>query len=248
MIQSDAGERSLEHLSTLHETLRYERPLRDAILLLLTFTAGWTDALTYVGLGHVFASFMSGNFLFLGLSAVHGERGLLLRACVALGSFAIGAFLGALVLRKGLACRTRHAWLGMLARYFAVEAAALLAFGIVWLCTGDPPTPSALQIGLLALAAVTMGALGIAVGELELPGISANAVTGTFLQVPKHLAERVAGKQPTHPLKGHILFALCVTYVMAAIAVTVTHAWAGRVFVPAAAFLVVVVVLLGARR
>jgi len=49
-------------------TLLLSRGMRFA-LFSLTLVAGWVDAMTFLGLGKVFSSFMSGNVLFLGIAA-----------------------------------------------------------------------------------------------------------------------------------------------------------------------------------
>src|SRR5258708_26627867 len=56
---------------------------RAGVLLTLTLAAGWTDALCYLILDRVFASFMTGNLLFVGLSLAQRNTALLLRAGVA---------------------------------------------------------------------------------------------------------------------------------------------------------------------
>jgi uncharacterized membrane protein YoaK (UPF0700 family) len=218
------------------------------LLLVLTFTAGWTDAIAFGELGHVFASFMSGNLLFVGLSAVRGERGTLMRASVALVSFALGAFLCELVVGRAPVHRTRSAWLGRLAACFALDAAVLAGFAIAAVLTGDPKVHSNAQVALLALAAFGMGPVGILVGAFEVPGVLANALTGTVLQVSKRVAQNVARREPTHPLRTTTLLALCSTYVLAAAAVTLSRGWAGRAFVPAATLTSTVLLLLGSRR
>ena len=56
------------------------------LLLTLTLAAGWTDALSYLAVGRVFASIMSGNILFVGFSIAQGKTSLLTHAGVALSS------------------------------------------------------------------------------------------------------------------------------------------------------------------
>src|SRR5260221_599903 len=70
---------------TLPDLLRapHERGRIGLLLLLLTLTAAWIDMLSYLSLGRVFASFMTGNILFIGLGVAQGNSGLLIRALVA---------------------------------------------------------------------------------------------------------------------------------------------------------------------
>ncbi len=46
---------------------------RDAMLLLLTLAAGCVDAISYLGLGHVFTAMMTGNTVLLGLALGQGH-------------------------------------------------------------------------------------------------------------------------------------------------------------------------------
>ena len=64
------------------------------LLLILTLAAGWTDAVCYFSVGGVWASIMSGNILFVGLSIVTRNTGLLTRAGVALLLFLVGVIVG----------------------------------------------------------------------------------------------------------------------------------------------------------
>src|SRR5258708_4909494 len=66
------------------------------VVLLLTLAAGWTDALCYLDLGRVFASFMTGNLLFVGLSLAQGNTALLMRAALAVLIFLASVTLGTL--------------------------------------------------------------------------------------------------------------------------------------------------------
>src|SRR5712671_5503314 len=67
-----------------------QHPLARA-LLVLTFTTGLVDAVSYLGLGHVFAANMTGNIVFLGFG-IAGSGGLpVVAPLVSLGSFLLGA-------------------------------------------------------------------------------------------------------------------------------------------------------------
>jgi len=49
--------------------------IRNVLLLLLACVAGSVDAVSYVGLGHVFTANMTGNTVLLGLALGHAEHG-----------------------------------------------------------------------------------------------------------------------------------------------------------------------------
>src|SRR5947209_17510915 len=88
--------------STLPDLLTkpHERGRIALLILLLTLTAAWIDMLSYLSLGRVFASFMTGNLLFIGLGVVQGNSGLLIRALVAVLAFLVGVTLGSFYLGR----------------------------------------------------------------------------------------------------------------------------------------------------
>lgn len=72
-------------------------------LLVLTFVTGIVDAVTFVGLGQVFAAMETGNVIFLGLGIGGSAGAPLLMPLVALLAFLAGAVTGALLLRADVA-------------------------------------------------------------------------------------------------------------------------------------------------
>src|SRR2546422_4777341 len=74
---------------------------RDVLLLLLTWAAGNADAISYLGLGHIFTAMMTGNTVLLGLAVGQGEAFAALRSILALGAFLAGVALGAIVVARG---------------------------------------------------------------------------------------------------------------------------------------------------
>src|SRR5437764_14305530 len=73
--------------------LSVRHPLTRA-LLVMTGTTGLVDAVSYLGLGHVFTANMTGNVVFLGFAAA-GVKGLsVTRSLLSLAAFVIGAVIG----------------------------------------------------------------------------------------------------------------------------------------------------------
>src|SRR6185312_5796563 len=68
-------------------------PLARA-LLVLTFTTGLVDAVSYLGLGHVFTANMTGNVVFLGFGIAGGTGLPVVAPIVSLVAFLIGAARG----------------------------------------------------------------------------------------------------------------------------------------------------------
>src|SRR3954465_2774213 len=74
-------------------------PLARA-LLVLTFTTGLVDAVSYLGLGRVFTANMTGNIVFLGFG-IAGSGGLpVVAPLVSLGSFLLGAGAGGVLAER----------------------------------------------------------------------------------------------------------------------------------------------------
>src|SRR5258708_32894554 len=94
-----------------------ERVRFGLLLLLLTLNAAWIDMLSYLFLGRVFASFMTGNFLFIGLAVVQGNSGLLIRALVAVLVFLVGVAFGSFCLERAPQHQSGTPWHHMFARY-----------------------------------------------------------------------------------------------------------------------------------
>jgi len=123
--------------STLPDLLTkpHERGRIALLLLLLTLTAAWIDMLSYLSLGRVFASFMTGNFLFIGLGAVQGNSGLLIRALVAVLVFLVGVTFGSFCLQRAPQQQSGTAWHHTFARYLLMEWLLLLVYAIIWRVT-----------------------------------------------------------------------------------------------------------------
>src|ERR1700730_4469247 len=118
-----------------HESLslRAARSIRHPLtrtLLVLTFTTGLVDAVSYLGLGHVFTANMTGNIVFLGFG-IAGRGGLpVLAPLVSLGAFLLGAGGGGVLADRMGDRHPEH-----IARALAIEvsligAAAVLAAAV----------------------------------------------------------------------------------------------------------------------
>jgi uncharacterized membrane protein YoaK (UPF0700 family) len=161
---------------------------RDVLLLALTAAAGWTDALGYAALGHVFTANMTGNLVLLGLAIGQVEATAVERSAVALVGFAAGALAGALVTREA----PRGRWPRRVTAALAAEAALLLAFAALWLA-GAGAGPGRGPDGLVALSALGMGIQSAAVRRLAVEGVTTTFVTGTITALMAGLAALQAG-------------------------------------------------------
>ncbi len=67
---------------------------RDLLVLGLTWSAGFVDAISFLGLGSVFTANMTGNTMLLGIALGRGDLPGALRSLIALAGFCLGATAG----------------------------------------------------------------------------------------------------------------------------------------------------------
>lgn len=151
-------------------------PGRDGMLLILTWAAGCVDAISYLGLGHVFTAMMTGNTVLLGLALAQGELHAAFRSIVALIGFGAGAAAGAMIVeRDGEAQRWPHA----VTRALGLEALLLAVFAAAWYSAGPFPGAAVVHL-LIVLLSLAMGIQAAAVRRLGVPGIATTFITGTM--------------------------------------------------------------------
>src|SRR4051794_31796938 len=129
-------------------TTGLRHPLARA-LLVLTFSTGLVDAVSYLGLGRVFTANMTGNIVLLGFG-IAGSGGLpVVAPLVSLGAFLLGSAAGGV-----LAARTGERRVEALPRALWIEFALVLGAVIVAALVDVRPTTVAsdVVIALLALA------------------------------------------------------------------------------------------------
>ena len=204
------------------------------LLLGLTGAAGAIDALSFVHLGKVFTSFMSGNVLFLGLGAGDADAGLVIRAGVALAAFFAGTVGGARLVGTHpvpAAARERAA--------LAIEAALLLAFALVWLAFGAPDHHAVERTVLVALAAGSMGIQGALVLALRVPNVMTVALTATVTYLGQRAGESSEPKPAGAALPSTgLLVAVVLMYVVCAFVVAVLPSTPALSLAPLLALLV----------
>jgi len=136
---------------------------RNALVVLLTLSAGALDAVSYLRLGKVFSSVVTGNLALLGVASSTRD--------------------GTLALNAGwpwhLAARVTVT--------LAVEWALLVAFSIGWLGVGEHPAGSG-GLGLLVLGVAAMGVQSTAVRRLG--PMSTAYLTSTLTGILTGLAVR----------------------------------------------------------
>ena len=229
----------------MHETAKVQAAVSGLTrwsLFLLTVIAGWIDALCFLGLGKVFSSFMSGNFLFLGIAVGQRDWDFLYRASVALMAFLVGALTSTAIVSGKKFAGDRLSPVAL-----TVEMFVLLAFAIAWHSFGEFGSDSVAQTTLLALASLGMGMQAASVFALGIPGVATNALTGTFTLIARIVSRKALGiPNPSGGVSLGYLLLLCVAYGCSAGVVVFSLGHKATIAVPVA--LLGVVILLALRR
>jgi uncharacterized membrane protein YoaK (UPF0700 family) len=149
---------------------------RDASLLALTWTAGYVDALSFLGLGHVFTAMMTGNAVLFGIALGQGDGPAALRSFVALVAFALGALVGAAIVNS---TGTTAPWPAAVTHALLLEALVFVAFIAIW-HVSEAPRGAAVVAALIAALSFAMGIQSAAGLRLGVPGIATTYITGTL--------------------------------------------------------------------
>jgi uncharacterized membrane protein YoaK (UPF0700 family) len=170
-ISAGPGELDREWLARAASSIRH--PLTKA-LLVLTFTTGLVDAVSFLGLGRVFTANMTGNIVFLGFG-IAGSGGLpVLAPLISLASFLLGAGGGG-VLADRIGDRHRE----HVARALAIEV-SLLAVAAVLAAAVDVRPNTASGDVVIALLAFAMGVRNATVRRIGVPDLTTTVLTMTL--------------------------------------------------------------------
>ncbi|WP_406215449.1 YoaK family protein [Streptomyces canus] len=150
------------------------RGLRLVIVLLgLTVVSGLIDAVSYLGLEHVFTANMTGNVVVLGFAAAGAPGFSVAHTLTSLGSFVVGAAAGgrgAVRLGGG----SRRTWVRLT---LAAEAVLL---GITAVVAFAAPGATATAYTLIAVTAFAMGLRNATVRKLGVPDLTTTVLTMTL--------------------------------------------------------------------
>jgi uncharacterized membrane protein YoaK (UPF0700 family) len=148
-------------------------PLARA-LLVLTFTTGLVDAVSYLGLGHVFTANMTGNIVFLGFG-IAGSGGLpVVAPLISLGSFLAGAGGGGVLAERIGDRHPTH-----VARALAIEV-ALIGTAVILAAAIDVQPDAVSGYAIIALLAFAMGVRNATVRRLGIPDLTTTVLTMTL--------------------------------------------------------------------
>src|SRR4051812_38284031 len=143
-------------------------------LLVLTFTTGLVDAVSYLGLGHVFTANMTGNIVFLGFG-IAGSGGLpVVAPLVSLGSFLVGAAGGGMLADRIGDRHPEH-----IARALAIEVSLVGGAAVLALAFDIHPNAVSGDV-MIALLALAMGVRNATVRRVGVPDLTTTVLTMTL--------------------------------------------------------------------
>jgi len=147
-------------------------------LLVLTAVSGIVDAVSFLGIGHIFTANMTGNVALLAFAAVGAPDISVARSITSLAAFLSGAGLGG-YFGRGVAGPFRRRWLLLCA---TCEAALLVAAAIAGIAIDGASTALVdRQYAVIVLTALAMGLRNATVQQLAVPGLTTTTVLTTTM-------------------------------------------------------------------
>jgi uncharacterized membrane protein YoaK (UPF0700 family) len=153
------------------------------LVVVLTIGTGALDAVTFLRLGNVFSSVITGNLALLGVAAGQHDGTLARSGGLALAGYAAGVILASPLARTPE--RGQPLWPGRVTLTLGAELAVLVAFSAEWLASGVH-RGTASRLALLMLSAAAMGMQSTAVRRLG--QMSSTYLTSTLTGVLTALA------------------------------------------------------------
>lgn len=161
------------------------------VLLVLTFTTGLVDAVSYLGLGRVFTANMTGNVVLLGFG-IAGAAGLpVLAPIISLAAFIVGSIVGGLLAAR-VGDRSVHHLGWALAGEVAFIALAAVLAGV-----GSVTVGGGLSYVLIVLLAFAMGLRNATVRRIGIPDLTTTVLTMTVTAFASDLSRGGASGDDT---------------------------------------------------
>jgi uncharacterized membrane protein YoaK (UPF0700 family) len=208
--------------------------VRDVLLIALTFSSGAVDAISFLALGKVFTAFMTGNLVFLGISAADAGGPDAVRVAVALAAFAAGVSVATRIVRPSTGSGVWPRRVTVTLCFAMVAQAGFLA---VWAVVGGHPATGTADV-LAGVSAVAMGMQSGAVMSLGVRGVFTTAATATVIFLASDWGESAAERRRlagvlvgllAGAIAGGLLLVHARTYApvlpLAATALVVAAAW-----------------------
>jgi uncharacterized membrane protein YoaK (UPF0700 family) len=145
------------------------------LLLALTVTTGIVDAVSYLGLGHVFTANMTGNVVLLGFGLANAGGLPVVAPLISLGAFLLGAGVGGRIAASVAERRNPHHLSVALAAEALLLACAAVLAAVLTVTIGSPSAYT-----IIALVAVAMGVRNATVRKLAVPDLTTTVLTLTL--------------------------------------------------------------------
>jgi uncharacterized membrane protein YoaK (UPF0700 family) len=159
---------------------------------LATFVTGVVDAVSYLGLGHVFSANMTGNVVLLGFAAAHSPNLSVTRSAIALFAALIGGVYAGR-LEKALRPIGRRRWIVTAATSECVLLC--VAAGAAFFCQTSGHLAAGEELGLIALTALAMGIRNGTVRHMGAADITTTVLTLTIAGLSSE-STLAGGKNP----------------------------------------------------
>ncbi|EST24027.1 YoaK family protein [Streptomyces roseochromogenus] len=143
------------------------------VLLLLTVVSGLIDAVSYLGLGHVFTANMTGNVVVLGFAAAGAPGFSVPHTATSLACFLLGAVTGGRIAAR-FSGDSRRRWTRLTLAAEAVLVGGSAAVAFAW------PDSDGTRYALIALTAFAMGLRNATVRKLGIPDLTTTVLTMTL--------------------------------------------------------------------
>ena len=144
--------------------------------LLLTWTAGCLDAISYIRFT-VFPANMTGNTVLIGIGIGTRQVEHLLLSGVALLAYCLGVFLAAVIINRD---EKQYPWSGRFLATLIIETLALLSFAFLLLFAGPVTNTGSRVVLLIALSSLAMGMQSVNARHFGVAGIPTTYITGTI--------------------------------------------------------------------
>jgi uncharacterized membrane protein YoaK (UPF0700 family) len=200
----------------------------------MSLTSGATDVLSYLTLGHVFTSSMTGVTALLIIALAEAKRPTAVRAGISIASYLAGGALAAMVRPPKHAPDSARR---SVRRLLSVEAVLLATYCLI-AANAPQGAMGGLRDVLIVLSAMTMGIQSVAARQTHERGITTVVLNTTMTGIVVALTERCSGRR-TQPLSAHFGLKLLAImgYATGALVVagTLMNHWFAADLVPLAA-------------
>jgi uncharacterized membrane protein YoaK (UPF0700 family) len=184
---------------------------RSAALLCLA--AGATDVLSYMTLGKIFTSAMTGCAALFFVKSSGGDFATATRALLALASYFLGCGIGTMLQPRDPSQMKSPA---TLRRLLLAECLFLTAY-VGLALAGSHPAAGADRYVLIFLSACAMGIQSIIALDLSEPGVSTVVLNPTMTSLGVALTKRLAGREPALPGPNRVQIAVLAAYAVGAV-------------------------------